>query len=154
MNQWSGKSKGTLLGYKIFVYCIKKLGIRAAYSVLVFVAFYYFIASPASFKAMYAYFKRRQQFSSFKAVWAIYKNYFVFGQTILDRVAIGAGLRNEFTFDFDGIDILKQLLSEKKRRNFNQCTYWKLRNCRKILFRNRFRISDSYCNDRSGTFGY
>lgn len=114
MNQWSGKSKGTLLGYKIFVYCIKKLGIRAAYSVLVFVAFYYFIASPASFKAMYAYFKHRQQFSSFKAVWAIYKNYFVFGQTILDRVAIGAGLRNEFTFDFDGIDILKQLLSEKK----------------------------------------
>ena len=114
MNQWSGKSKGTILGYKIFVYCIKKLGIRAAYSVLVFVAFYYFIAYPLSFKAMFYYFKNRQQFSFFKALFAVYKSYFVFGQTLIDKVAISAGLRNKFTFDFDGIDILKQLLKEEK----------------------------------------
>lgn len=114
MSQWSGKSKGTLLGYKIFVYCIKKLGIRAAYSVLVFVAFYYFIAYPLSFKAMFYYFKNRQQFSFFKALFAVYKSYFVFGQTLIDKVAISAGLRNKFTFDFDGIDILKQLLKEEK----------------------------------------
>jgi len=114
MNQWSGKSKGTILGYQIFVNCIKKLGIRAAYSVLVFVAFYYFIAYPTSFKAMFSYFKNRQNFSFFKAVFAVYKSYFVFGQVLIDKVAITAGMRNKFTFDFDGIDILKQLLSEKK----------------------------------------
>ena len=114
MSQWDGKSKGTLLGYKIFVYCIKKLGIRSAYSVLVFVAFYYFVAYPKNFKAMFAYFRYRQKFSFFKSVFGVYKNYFVFGQTMLDRIAIGAGARNQFTFDFDGIDILKELLSEKK----------------------------------------
>src|SRR5690606_40000181 len=114
MNQWSGKSKGTILGYKIYVYCIKKLGIRAAYSVLVFVAFYYFVAYPTSFKAMFSYFRKRQQFSYFKAVLAVYKSYFVFGQVLIDKIAISAGLRSKFTFDFDGIDILKQLLSEKK----------------------------------------
>ena len=80
MSQWDGKSKGTLLGYKIFVYCIKKLGIRSAYSVLVFVAFYYFVAYPKNFKAMYAYFRNRQNFSFFKSVLGVYKNYFVFGQ--------------------------------------------------------------------------
>ncbi|SFN18764.1 Predicted acyltransferase, LPLAT superfamily [Paenimyroides ummariense] len=114
MTQWSGKSKGTILGYKIFVYCIKKLGIRAAYSVLVFVAFYYFVAYPTSFKAMFSYFRHRQQFSFFKAVFAVYKSYFTFGQVLIDKIAISAGLRNKFTFDFDGIDILKQLLSEGK----------------------------------------
>ncbi len=114
MTQWSGKSKGTILGYKIFVYCIKKLGIRAAYSVLVFVAFYYFAAYPASFKAMFSYFRHRQQFSFFKAVFAVYKSYFTFGQVLIDKIAISAGLCNKFTFDFDGIDILKQLLTEGK----------------------------------------
>lgn len=114
MTQWSGKSKGTILGYKIFVYCIKKLGIRAAYSVLVFVAFYYFVAYPTSFKAMFSYFRDRQQFSFFKAVVAVYKSYFTFGQVLIDKIAISAGLRSKFTFDFDGIDILKQLLSEGK----------------------------------------
>lgn len=114
MTQWSGKSKGTILGYKIFVYCIKKLGIRAAYSVLVFVAFYYFVAYPTSFKAMFSYFRERQQFSFFKAVFAVYKSYFTFGQVLIDKVAISAGLRSKFTFDFDGIDILKQLLNEGK----------------------------------------
>ena len=114
MTQWSGKSKGTILGYKIFVYCIKKLGIRAAYSVLVFVAFYYFVAYPTSFKAMFSYFRHRQQFSFFKAVLAVYKSYFTFGQVLIDKIAISAGLRSKFTFDFDGIDILKQLLSEGK----------------------------------------
>lgn len=114
MTQWSGKSKGTILGYKIFVYCIKKLGIRAAYSILVFVAFYYFVAYPASFKAMFYYFRYRQHFSFFKSVAAVYKSYFVFGQTLIDKVAISAGMRSEFTFDFDGIDILKQLLQEQK----------------------------------------
>lgn len=114
MAQWSGKSKGTILGYKIFVYCIKKLGIRAAYSVLVFVAFYYFVAYPTSFKAMFSYFRHRQQFSFFKAILAVYKSYFTFGQVLIDKIAISAGLRSKFTFDFDGIDILKQLLSEGK----------------------------------------
>lgn len=114
MTQWSGKSKGTILGYKIFVYCIKKLGIRAAYSILVFVAFYYFIAYPTSFRAMFHYFRYRQRFSFVKSVASVYKSYFVFGQTLIDRVAITSGMRSAFTFDFDGIDILKQLLQEQK----------------------------------------
>src|SRR5690554_5408714 len=124
MSRWNGKSKGTLLGYKIFVYCIKKLGIRSAYSVLVLVAFYYFIAYPASFRAMFYYFRNRQQFSFFKAFFAVYRSYFVFGQTLIDKVAISAGLRNKFTFDFDGIDILKQLLSRsEERRVGKECRY-------------------------------
>ena len=37
--QWQGKSKGSVWGYKIFVLLIKRLGVRWAYGLLVFVAF-------------------------------------------------------------------------------------------------------------------
>ena len=32
MSQWDGKSKGTVLGYKIFVFFIKKVGIKVGLS--------------------------------------------------------------------------------------------------------------------------
>lgn len=114
MSEWDGKSKGTLLGYKIFVYCIKKLGIKAAYSVLIFVAFYYFIFEKRSNRAIFYYFNKRLGYSYLKSIWSVYKSYFTFGQTIIDKTAISAGLRDKFTYEFDGIDLLKKLLAEKK----------------------------------------
>ncbi|PRD53952.1 lipid A biosynthesis acyltransferase [Sphingobacterium gobiense] len=113
MSQWDGKSKGTVLGYRIFVFLIKKLGVRAAYSLLVFVAFYYFLFSPISFRAIYYYLRQRQGYGAWKAFWKVYQTYFVFGQTIIDKVAISSGLRDRFTYEFDGIDILKEVLTNK-----------------------------------------
>lgn len=114
MSEWDGKSKGSLLGYKIFVYCIKKLGIKAAYSVLIFVAFYYFIFEKRSNRAIFYYFNKRLGYSYLKSIWSVYKSYFVFGQTIIDKTAISAGLRDKFTYEFDGVELLKKLLAEKK----------------------------------------
>lgn len=114
MTQWEGKSKGTLLGYKIFVYSIKKIGIRTAYIVLLFVAFYYFLFAWSSNRVMYNYFRKRQNFSISRSIVGIYKNYYIFGQTLLDKATISMGFRNWFTYDFDGIEILKSLIKEKK----------------------------------------
>jgi predicted LPLAT superfamily acyltransferase len=114
MSQWDGKSKGTLLGYKLFVFCIKKLGIKASYFVLVFVAFYYFLFLKKSNKAIFYYFNKKLKYSTLKSRKMVYLSYFTFGQTIIDKVAISAGLRDKFTYEFDGINILNQLLKEKK----------------------------------------
>lgn len=114
MSQWDGKSRGTLLGYKIFVFCIKKLGIKTSYIVLIFVAFYYFLFLKKSNKAIFYYFNKKLNFSYLKSKRMVYMSYFTFGQTIIDKVAISAGLRDKFTYEFDGINILKQLLKEKK----------------------------------------
>jgi predicted LPLAT superfamily acyltransferase len=114
MSQWEGKSKGTVLGYKIFVFFIKNVSIRSAYFVLYFVAAYYFIFLKKSNKAIFYYFKERLGYSYFKAKRMIFKSYFTFGQIILDKISISAGLRNKFTYEFDGVDILKKLLIEKK----------------------------------------
>lgn len=112
--EWQGKSRGSVLGYKIFVFCIKKLGLRTAYFVLIFVAFYFCFFSKNSTKSIYYYFRKRRQYSRFKSLTSIYKSYFVFGQTIIDKIAISSGLRNKFTYDFDGVDQLKNILKSKK----------------------------------------
>lgn len=114
MSKWEGKSKGTVLGYKIFVFFIQKVGIRSAYFILYFVAFYYFLFLKKSNKAIFYYFKVRLGYSYFKSKLMVFKSYYTFGQTIIDKVAIAAGMRNKFTYEFDGIEILRRLLDEKK----------------------------------------
>jgi predicted LPLAT superfamily acyltransferase len=114
MSQWDGKSKGTVLGYKIFVFLIQKAGVKSAYVLLYFVASYYFLFLRKSNRAISYYFKERLKYSNFKTKKMVFKSYYTFGQTIIDKISISAGLRNKFTYEFDGIEILKNLLAEKK----------------------------------------
>ena len=44
----------------------------------------------------------------------VFKSYFTFGQTLIDKTAIAAGMREKFTYEFDGIETLQKLLAEKK----------------------------------------
>lgn len=114
MTQWQGKSGGTLLGYKIFIFFIQKIGVKSAYFVLYFVALYYYLFARKSNKAIFSYFRNRMGFSWIKAKISVYKSYLTFGKTLIDKVAINAGLRNKFTYEFDGIETLQKLLADKK----------------------------------------
>lgn len=114
MAKWEGKSKGTVLGYKIFVFFIKKVGIKSAYFILYFVASYYFLFLKKSNQAIFYYFNKRLGYSYFKSKRMVYKSYYTFGQTILDKISISAGMKNKFTYEFDGVEKLIQLLEEKK----------------------------------------
>jgi len=114
MTKWSGKSKGTVLGYKIFIFFIKNVSVQSAYFVLYFVALYYFLFSFQSSRVIYYYFRKRRGYTILKSILSIYKNYFVFGQTLIDKTAISAGFRSDFTYEFDGISSLKKLLKDGK----------------------------------------
>ncbi|CAA7195350.1 LpxL/LpxP family acyltransferase [Chryseobacterium potabilaquae] len=114
MSKWDGKSKGTILGYKIFVWCIKNIGIRSSYFVLYFVATYYFLFLKRSNQYIYYYFYKRLHFNYWKSKIAIFRSYFTFGQILIDKTAISAGLRDQFTYEFDGIENLKELLKENR----------------------------------------
>ena len=114
MAQWDGKSKGTVLGYKIFVFFMKKAGIKTAYFILYFVASYYFIFLKKSNQSIFYYFKERLGYSYVKSKLLVYKSYFTFGQTIIDKICITSGMRNKFTYEFDGLEILNKLLADKK----------------------------------------
>ena len=114
MSQWDGKSKGTVLGYKIFVFFIKNAGVKSAYFILYFVASYYFIFLKKSNAAIFYYFNKRLGYSKLKSKIMVFKSYYTFGQTILDRITISAGLKDQFTYEHDGGEKIIQLLKEKK----------------------------------------
>lgn len=112
--QWEGKSKGTVLGYKIFIFFIKKLGVRAAYSLLIFVAFYYFLFAGKSTGSIFRYFKNRLNYKFPRSIISIYKSYFIFGKTIIDKAAISSGLKDQFTYECDGMETIVELLDKQE----------------------------------------
>lgn len=114
MNKWKGKSRGTILGYRIFVWCIRNIGIRSSYIVLYFVAFYYFLFEKKSNTYYRYYFRKRLKYGYWKTKISLFKNYFTFGTVLIDKTAISAGLRDKYTYEFDGIENLRSLLAEKK----------------------------------------
>lgn len=114
MSEWDGKSKGNLLGYKIFVFCIRNFGVRTSYAVLYFVASYYFLFLTKTNKVTFYYFHNRLGYSKRKARRMVFWSYYTFGQTLIDKTAISAGLRNKFTYEFDGIEKLQQALANKQ----------------------------------------
>jgi len=114
MSQWDGKSKGIVLGYKIFIFFIRNVGIRSAYFLLYFVSFYFLLFSTKGTKASLYYFHKRLGFSKIISFFKVYRNNYRFGQTIIDKVAISSGLRKKFTFEHDGGEVILELLKKKQ----------------------------------------
>jgi predicted LPLAT superfamily acyltransferase len=109
MSSWQGRSKGTPLGYRIFISILKNFGVSPAYLLLRFVAGYYFLFDRKSSKILRSYFRDRLHFSKWKTIGMMYKNYYVFGQGIIDKVVMMANVENKFTFDFDGEENLRNI---------------------------------------------
>ncbi|QEM13073.1 lipid A biosynthesis acyltransferase [Mucilaginibacter rubeus] len=114
MPAWQGKSKGNTLGYRIFVSVLKTAGVMPAYFMLRFVALYYFLFSWQTSKGTYYYFHKRLGYGKVKSIFKLYRNYYLFGQSIIDKVVIMSGIPNKFTFNFDGIDNLRQIAAMNK----------------------------------------
>lgn len=114
MPQWEGKSRGNKLGYRIFVFICRTFGILPAYFLLRFVAFYYFLFSRRSSRHSYHYFRYRLGYPPLRSWLSIYKNYYVFGQTLLDKIIVMAGIENKFTYHFDGEENLRRIVEEGK----------------------------------------
>lgn len=114
MPSWQGKSKGTTFGYSIFVAVIKKSGVLPAYFLLRLVAFYYFLFSWQSSKIIYSFFRNKLQFGKIRSLLLLYKNYYIFGQTLIDKIAVMAVSENKFTYNFDGENVLREITAQQK----------------------------------------
>jgi len=111
MPQWQGKTKGSKAGYKIFVYICRKIGVFPAYFVLYLVALYYFLFSWDSSKHIYQHYRKRIGFGRIRSFFNIYKNYYIFGQTLIDKFVVMGGIENKLTFTFDGEQNLHDIVS-------------------------------------------
>lgn len=108
MAQWEGKSKGTPLGYRIFV-AILSLGLYPAYVLLVFVALYYLFFSWESNKHSYSFYRKRFHFGVLKSVAMVYWSYIMIGQALIDKVAIMSGLSKKFTSTSTGSENINKM---------------------------------------------
>ena len=44
----------------------------------------------------------------------VYRNYFWFGQTLIDKIVLMSGLPNKFSFNFDGEENLREMVAGGK----------------------------------------
>src|SRR4030042_706657 len=100
MTSWRGKTRGGVIGYKIFISILKKLGLPFAYFILKFIVLYFILTSPKSNKYIFLYFRKILNYSYFHSLKMVIKNYYIFGQILLDKIALLSGFATEFTFDF------------------------------------------------------
>jgi predicted LPLAT superfamily acyltransferase len=111
---WTGQSKGNKTGYGIFIKILKTVGVAPAYLLLAFVAVYYFLFSWKSSKNLWYYTRSRLRFSVCKSVMILYKNYYCFGQTLIDRIVMMADIKNNFTFNFDDEIYFNEMIAQGK----------------------------------------
>jgi len=75
---------------------------------------YFCLFSRKNVRGLYYYFNKRLHYNWLKSSISIYKTYFVFGQTLIDKIAISAGLRSDYSYEFDGEELIKEVLALKK----------------------------------------
>jgi predicted LPLAT superfamily acyltransferase len=87
--RWSGRTRGGYLGNWCFVQIIRRLGVRWAYGLLIFVAAYFTLASPSGCRCSRDFLRRvlgPQPFWKWPLL--VYRHFFSFGVTLLDRLAV------------------------------------------------------------------
>ena len=113
MSSWKGKTRGGLLGYKIFVFVIEHFGLSSSYFLLKFVSFYFVLFSPASFKSMFYFYHERLHYGAIKSFVNIYRNFYLLGQMLIDKVALMSGAVNDFKQIREGGENLDRMIENK-----------------------------------------
>ena len=114
MSLWQGRSRGNKLGYRIFVWVLRNFGVLPAYFLLRIVVVYYFLFSYKASGHLYNLYRHRLGYNWLNTIGEIYKNYLLLGQGIIDKVVIMAGIKNRFTFNFDGEENLRAIAGMQK----------------------------------------
>lgn len=113
MAGWSGKSRGNALGYWFFLFFMRNLGMGFTYFFLNFVALYFFLFSWSSSKWIYKYYRQGHGYTVLKSWAGIYRTNYVFGQVILDKVALAAGLKDKFELSHNGAEHIRDMVENK-----------------------------------------
>lgn len=101
MSTWKGKTRGGTFGYLFFIGLIRFLGIRAAYCFLGLVVLYFIPFAPKATKSIWEYARRILKLGRLAATGLLLRNYYRLGQILIDKVAIGNGMKDKYHFRFE-----------------------------------------------------
>ncbi len=108
--KWDGKSRGGSLGTWFFVVTLKYLGVKAAYVLLAFVAPYFVLFAPKATRSIYRYYRHIIGFGRVKSAIRIFVHFYVFGQTIVDKIALKHGISKPYTFSYGNYEEFLKVL--------------------------------------------
>ena len=109
--EWSGKSRGGRFGYQFFVSIIRLLGIRCAYSFLALIVIYFIPFAPKATKAIWRYNRRQRHLGVLASIKELYCHYYIFGQTLIDKIAMKGGMADRYHYEFDNYDRFLEILN-------------------------------------------
>ena len=114
MSKWSGRTKGFVLGYQIFILVIKKLGVSASYFLLFFTVPFYHIFLLNVRRNLFETFKNIPNFRYSKIPITIYRNFFNLGKTLIDNFAILTKYRDKYFYSEKGEKYLTNLINKSQ----------------------------------------
>jgi predicted LPLAT superfamily acyltransferase len=101
MSRWDGKTKGSLTGYKIFLFFINTLGLDFAYGLLRVVTYYYYLFAAKPRQALLDFYQNTLHITGSDARKIARRNFYIFGQTLVDRAAFLLGKDRKFSHIFE-----------------------------------------------------
>ncbi len=113
-DKWSGKSRGGGFGYRFFIFLIRRAGIGFAYGFLSLVAVYFIPFAPKATAAVWSYYRRILGYGRFRSLCRLWTHYYRFGQTLIDKIAIAAGMGDRYGFVFDNYPEFLKILDAGK----------------------------------------
>jgi predicted LPLAT superfamily acyltransferase len=99
---WSGRSRGTAFGYRIFLFFIRTFGVRSAYALLYLVVPYYALVARDSNTAIRAYFRRVRSVSPQANGLTPLRSYLALGRSIIDSTAVRNGITRGLRMTHEG----------------------------------------------------
>lgn len=109
MEKWDGKTKGSLWGYKFFIFCIRVLGLNFSYFFCYIVSAYYVWFSKKQRNGLIQFYTIAFNYTKKEARKLTYRTFYNFGQTLIDRIAMQSSKRNSFTHTFNNEKVLREM---------------------------------------------
>jgi len=112
---WHGKTGGGSFGQRALFGYFRHGSVRLAYGIMGFVIFFYLIINRNATRNIYRYFRQRQRFGRGRAVVNVYLNHYLFGKTLIDKFALFAGRKNEYSIEQTGVEWFNNAAMDKER---------------------------------------
>ena len=113
---WSGtgKLRGGSTGVWLLATIVRRFGLHAGYAFIALPTAYFTFASPDIASTMAFHRRAFGRVPWWKRRWLVFKHFYSFGVAIVDRLAILAGDRKNFRFEFASEKNLRLALAEKR----------------------------------------
>lgn len=112
--RWEGKSRGGSFGYRFFIFAVRHLGLRFSYWFLALIVVYFVPFAPKATSAVWFYNRSILGYGRIKSFRYLFIHYYRFGQTLIDKLAIAAGMEERFSFEFENYDSFLETLDSGK----------------------------------------